>query len=149
MPALLRAWVDDDLPRALKLCDQATDECPRDLVMVKVHQYFEFNRGNSPEMLRVALKVNEAAAEVPYVHGMAAFAYEQCHLLDEAEHAAPSGASHAAQGTLGAARAGACMLTRGHIDEGAAFLRVASRHLDGASIRSWSRTCGGISRCIT
>ena len=85
---MLRAWVDDDLPRAVSLCDQASDEFPRDLVMVKMHQYFEFNRGNAPEMLRVALKVLNAAGDVPYAHGMAAFAYEECHLLGEAESAA-------------------------------------------------------------
>ena len=68
--AVLRAWVDDDLPRALRLCDQISDEFPRDLAVVKTHQYFEFNRGNSPEMLRIALKVAAASADVPYVHGM-------------------------------------------------------------------------------
>src|SRR3982074_1192283 len=45
--AVLRAWVDDDLARTLRLCDEISDEFPRDLVMVKMHQYFEFNRGNS------------------------------------------------------------------------------------------------------
>lgn len=125
--ALLRAWVDDDLPRALELCDQATDECPRDLVMAKLHQYFEFNRGNAPEMLRVALKINEAAAEVPYVHGMAAFAFEQCHLLDEAEHAADR-ALHMRHKEPWAQHALAhVFLTRGHIDAGADFLE-SSRH---------------------
>ena len=58
--AMLRAWVDDDLERSIRLCDQVSDEFPRDLAIVKTHQYFEFNRGNSPEMLRVALKVGSA-----------------------------------------------------------------------------------------
>ena len=65
--ALLRAWVDDDLPRALNLCEQATDECPRDLVVAKIHQYFEFNRGNAAEMLRIALKAGAASADIPYI----------------------------------------------------------------------------------
>ena len=78
---MLRAWVDDDLPLTLRLCDQITDEFPRDLVIVKAHQYLEFNRGNFPQMLRIALKVAAANADVPYMHGMSAFAYEQCHLL--------------------------------------------------------------------
>jgi len=29
--AVLRAWVADDLPLALRLCDQVSDEFPRDL----------------------------------------------------------------------------------------------------------------------
>lgn len=124
--ALLRAWVEDDLPRALKLCDQATDEAPRDLVMAKIHQYFEFNRGNAPEMLRVALKVLEPAAEVPYVHGMAAFAFEQCHLLAEAESAARH-ALHLRHKEPWAQHALAHVwLTRGQIDAGAAFLEDAA-----------------------
>jgi hypothetical protein len=73
--AMLRAWVDGDAALALRLCDQISDEFPRDLVIVKTHQYFEFNRGNAPEMLRVALKAAAANADVPYMHGMAAFAY--------------------------------------------------------------------------
>src|ERR1700680_524055 len=72
--AVLRAWVDDDLARTLRLCEQISDEFPRALVIVKTHQYFEFNRGNSPEMLRVALKAAAASADVPYVNGMTAFA---------------------------------------------------------------------------
>jgi len=43
--AVLRAWVDDDMALTLRLCDQVSDEFPRDLVIVKTHQYFEFNRG--------------------------------------------------------------------------------------------------------
>ena len=50
--AVLRAWIADDVPRALCALRQLTDEFPRDLVMVKMQQYFEFNRGNSPAMLR-------------------------------------------------------------------------------------------------
>ena len=59
---VLRAWVDDDPALTLRLCDQISDEFPRDLVIVKTHQYFEFNRGNPPEMLRVAMKVASANA---------------------------------------------------------------------------------------
>jgi hypothetical protein len=76
--AVLRAWIDEDIALTLRLCDQVSDEFPRDLAIVKMHQYLEFNRGRSPQMLRVALKIIAANAEVPYVHGMAAFAYEQC-----------------------------------------------------------------------
>src|SRR5271167_1015237 len=46
--ALLRAWVEDDLELAIRICDQASDEFPRDLVILKTHQYFEFNRGAAP-----------------------------------------------------------------------------------------------------
>jgi Flp pilus assembly protein TadD len=120
--AVLRAWVDDDPARALRLCDQISDEFPRDLVIVKTHQYFEFNRGNSPEMLRVALKVAAANADVPYVHGMTAFAYEQCHLLNEAESEARSALDMRRKEPWAQHALAHVFLTRGRIDEGARFL---------------------------
>ena len=51
---VLRAWIADDVPRALAACAQATDEFPRDLVLLKLEQYLEFNRGDFPSMLRAA-----------------------------------------------------------------------------------------------
>jgi len=120
--ALLHAWVADDLPAALRLCERISDEFPRDLVVIKTHQYFEFNRGNSPEMLRVASKVLARNADVPYAHGMAAFAYEQCHLLDEAETAARTALDLRRKEPWAQHALAHVMLTRGRIDEGAKFL---------------------------
>jgi hypothetical protein len=120
--ALLRAWVADDLSEALRLCERISDEFPRDLVVTKTHQYFEFNRGNSPEMLRVATKVLARNADIPYAHGMAAFAYEQCHLLDEAETAARTALDLRRKEPWAQHALAHVMLTRGRIDEGAKFL---------------------------
>jgi hypothetical protein len=124
--AVLRAWAEDDLPTTLRLCDQTLDEFPRDLVIVKTQQYFEFNRGNSPAMLRVALKVMERNADVPYMHGMAAFAYEQCHLLDQAERAARRALQMRHKEPWAQHALAHVMLTRGLIDEGAGFLEDAA-----------------------
>jgi hypothetical protein len=120
--AVLRAWVADDLPARLRLCEQTLDEFPRDLVIVKTQQYFEFNRGDAPAMLRIALKVMERNADVPYMHGMAAFAYEQCHLLGEAERAARTALNLRHKEPWAQHALAHVMLTRGHIDEGAEFL---------------------------
>ena len=119
---LLHAWAGDDLPEALRLCGRITDEFPRDLVVVKTQQYFEFNRGNSPAMLRVALQVLEANRDSPYMHGMAAFAYEQCHLLEEAEVAARRALELRRKEPWAQHALAHVLLTRGHIDEGARFL---------------------------
>ena len=124
--AMLRAWVDDDMARTLRLCDQISDEFPRDLVIVKTHQYFEFNRGNAPEMLRVALKAASQSADVPYMHGMTAFAYEQCHLLDEAESAARIALDMRRKEPWAQHALAHVFLTRGQIDEGARFLEQAA-----------------------
>jgi hypothetical protein len=120
--AVLRAWVDDDLPATLRLCDQVSDEFPRDLVVLKTQQYFEFNRGNSPAMLRAALKALRHGADIPHVHGMAAFAYEQCHLLDEAECAARTALGLKRKEPWAQHALAHVMLSRGRIDEGAEFL---------------------------
>jgi hypothetical protein len=124
--AILEAWVADELPLAMSLCEQLSTEFPRDLAVAKIHQYFEFNRGNSPSMLRIALKARSAAAEVPYVHGMAAFAYEQCHLLEEAEAAARTALSMRQKEPWAQHALAHVLLTRGRVDEGAAFLEAAA-----------------------
>ncbi len=122
---MLRAWVDDDLGLAIRICDQLTDEFPRDLAIVKTQQYFEFNRGNAPAMLRVAMKIAPANAQVPYAHGMAAFAYEQCHLLDEAESAARTALAMRRKEPWAQHALAHVLLTRGQIDDGARFLEEA------------------------
>ncbi len=129
--AMLRAWVEDDLERCIGLCDQVSDEFPRDLAIVKTHQYFEFNRGNSPEMLRVALKVGAANSDVPYVYGMKAFAYEQCHLLDEAESEARAALAMRRKEPWAQHALAHVFLTRGRIDEGAQFLEDAANTWSG------------------
>jgi tetratricopeptide (TPR) repeat protein len=123
---MLRAWVEDDLERSIRLCDQVSDEFPRDLAIVKTHQYFEFNRGNSPEMLRIALKVGAANSDVPYVYGMKAFGYEQCHLLEEAESEARSALAMRRKEPWAQHALAHVFLTRGSIDEGAQFLEDAA-----------------------
>jgi hypothetical protein len=120
--AMLRTWVDDDLGRTLRICDQISDEFPRDLVIAKTHQYFEFNRGNAAGMLRVALKVATANSDVPYVYGMKAFGYEQCHLLDEAESEARSALAMRRKEPWAQHALAHVLLTRGHMDEGSQFL---------------------------
>ena len=120
--AMLRAWVDDDVEESLRICERIGEEFPRDLVIVKTHQYLEFNRGNSPAMLRAALRAAPANAGVPYVHGMAAFAYEQCHLLGEAESEARMALAMKRKEPWAQHALAHVLLTRGQIDEGAQFL---------------------------
>jgi tetratricopeptide (TPR) repeat protein len=124
--ALLRAFVADDVPGALLVCERISEEFPRDLVAVKLQQYIEFNRGNAPSMLRVVLKVLPGNADNAYAHGMAAFAYEQCHRLEEAERAAARALELRTKEPWAQHALAHVMLTRGHIDEGARFLESAS-----------------------
>jgi tetratricopeptide (TPR) repeat protein len=124
--AFLDAWVRGDLAEAERLSEEAVHNWPRDLAMLKLNQYLTFNRGDFPAMLRVALKGLEHAADVPQTHGMAAFGYEQCHLLAEAEAAARRALEMEPSEPWAQHALAHVMLTQGRIDEGEAFMRAAS-----------------------
>ena len=124
--AAVAAWVDGDLPRAIALHEEQARLHPRDLASLKLGQYHCFNRGDSPAMLRLALQAQHAAADVPYLHGMLAFGWEQCHRLKEAEAAARH-AIHRCHKEPWAHHALAhVMLTQGRIAEGIDFMASVS-----------------------
>jgi hypothetical protein len=123
--AVLRAWVQEDVARAILLSEQIAAEFPRDLAIVKVHQYLEFNRGNAPGMLRVALQAVVAAADVPYAHGMSAFAFEECHMLKEAQTAAHTALGLQRKEPWAQHALAHVLLARGQIEEGVQFLNDA------------------------
>ena len=120
--AATRAWADNDIPRALALGEQAAAAFPRDLALAKATQYHFFNLGDAPGMLRVAGAVLPAATDVPYAHGLAAFAYEQCHMLDDAEHAARKAIALRRKEPWAHHALAHVLLTQGRNEEGRAFL---------------------------
>lgn len=83
-----RAWVDNDIPHAIAVGEELATAYPRELAAAKLCQYHYFNLGDAPGMVRIAQKILPASADVAHAHGIAAFAYEQAHLLPEAERAA-------------------------------------------------------------
>ncbi len=115
-------WVDGDIPAMLAGCDTITTDHPRDVTMLKLAQYHLFNTGDAAGMLRFALKALPDAADIPYVHGMIAFGYEQCHLLDDAEAAACQAMSLRHDEPWAHHALAHVMLTQGRVSEGAAFL---------------------------
>ncbi|MFT3718038.1 tetratricopeptide repeat protein [Pseudorhodoferax sp.] len=129
--AAVAAWVAGDIPRAIALHEEQAAEHPRDLVSVKLGQYHLFNRGDAPGMLRLARQVLPAAGDVPQLHGMLAFGWEQCHFLREAEAAAQQ-ALRGEPGEPWAHHALAhVMLTEGRLREGWQFLQAMAPHWDG------------------
>ncbi|MFT3803906.1 MAG: tetratricopeptide repeat protein [Burkholderiaceae bacterium] len=124
--AIVRAWVDGDIARVLKLSHQVAGEFPRDLAMVKQAQYHYFNLGNCAGMLSMADKVLDRNLDVPYMHGLAAFGYEQCHLLDEAEAAASRAISMKRKEPWAHHAMAHVLLTRGRVQEGLAFMTDVS-----------------------
>jgi hypothetical protein len=136
--AAIAAWVAGDIDRAIALHEEQAAAFPRDLVSVKLGQYHLFNRGDAPGMLRLARAVLPAAGDVPQLHGMLAFGWEQCHYLREAEAAA----RHALAGAPGEPWAhhalAHVMLTEGRLLEGQQFLREMAPHWAG--LNSFMRT---------
>ncbi|MFN3377406.1 MAG: tetratricopeptide repeat protein [Burkholderiaceae bacterium] len=120
--AAVAAWVDGDILRAAALHEEQARLYPRDLASLKLGQYHRFNRGDSPGMLRMALLARDAAADVPYLHGMLAFAWEQCHLLAEAEAAAQHATRLRRKEPWAHHALAHVMLTQGRLVEGLQFL---------------------------
>lgn len=124
--AAIEAWADGDIARAIALHAEQAREHPRDLVSVKLGQYHCFNTGDCPGMLKLALAVLPHAADVPYVHGMAAFGYEQCHLMREAEASARRAIAMCRKEPWAHHALAHVMLTEGRLAEGLAFMQSVS-----------------------
>ncbi len=124
--AAAAAWVAGDLPRAIALHEQQALAFPRDLASVKLGQYHAFNRGDSPCMLRIGLAALPAATDVPYLHGMLAFAWEQSHFLEQAEAAARHAIAMRHKEPWAHHAVAHVLLTQGRLSEGRAFMREMS-----------------------
>lgn len=122
----IAAWVKGDIPRAIALHEQQSREYPRDLPSLKLGHYHLFNTGDSPGMLRMALAALSAAGDVPYLHGMLAFAWEQCNAFEEAEAAARKAMGMCRKEPWAHHALAHVMLTQGRIEEGHAFLDEVS-----------------------
>ncbi|MFL6692921.1 MAG: tetratricopeptide repeat protein [Ramlibacter sp.] len=124
--AAIAAWVDGDIEQAIGLHEAQAREHPRDLASLKLGHYHLFNCGDAPGMLRLALAALPAAADVPYLHGMLAFAWEQCHALEQAEAAARQAIAMRRKEPWAHHALAHVMLTQGRIQEGHAFLADVS-----------------------
>lgn len=124
--AMLKAWIDDDLPGALRIIEEVVADHPTDLALVKLHQYMDLNRGDFPAMLRVVRQVEPHNPELPQLHAMKAFAYEQCHLLDKAEASGWRALEMKADEPWAQHALAHVMITQGRIDEGAQFMAAAA-----------------------
>ncbi|MDB5911441.1 MAG: hypothetical protein JWP22_116 [Ramlibacter sp.] len=124
--AAVAAWIADDIPASIALLQEQVRLFPRDLVALKLAHYHLFNRGDCPGMLRVALDALAGAADVPYLHGMLAFAWEQCHFLEQAEAAARRAIDMRRKEPWAQHALAHVMLTQGRLAEGHAFLHEMS-----------------------
>ncbi len=124
--AAVQAWVDGDLPLAIRLHEEQARAHPRDLVSVKLGQYHLFNQGDATGMLRLALAALPATADVAQMHGMAAFGWEQCHLMAQAEAAGRTALAMTPREPWAQHALAHVMLTQGRLQEGLQFMQHCS-----------------------
>ena len=136
--AAIDCWVRGDLPGALAAHERLAGEYGRDLASVKLGQYHAFNLGDSPAMLRLALKALPVASDIAWPHGMAAFRWKQCHRLDQAEAAAHRALAMRPDEPWAQHALAHVMLSDGRLREGADFMRSASGGWGG--LTSFMRT---------
>jgi tetratricopeptide (TPR) repeat protein len=123
--AALARWIEGDISGTIDTLHALLADHPRDLAALKLLHYHLFNRGDFPTLLKSARASAEAAPELWPVHGMAAFGYEQLHLLDAAERAAWQGLSLMPTDPWAQHALAHVLLTQGRIDDGIAFLEGA------------------------
>ncbi|MES2718027.1 MAG: tetratricopeptide repeat protein [Pseudomonadota bacterium] len=129
--AAIAAWVDGDIGAALALHAALAHDHPRDLAAIKLGQYHAFNLGDAPTLLKLALPGVAAAPEVPAVHGLAAFGWEQCHRLDLAETAARRALAMLPAEAWAQHALAHVLLTDGRLAEGAYLLHQVSAPWQG------------------
>lgn len=121
-------FVTGKIPKLIALCEATVTAYPRDMVMLKLGQYHTFNIGDFPAMLRIAQRAQPGAADIAYAHGMLAFGFEECHLLDDAEAAARHALTLDPSEPWAHHALAHIYLTRGQVAEGTAFLESVAHH---------------------
>src|SRR5471032_1708932 len=86
---------------------------------------------NSPMLRRISLKAPAGAVDIGHSHGLLAFAYEQCHLLEEAQTSAREALRLQPSEPWAHHALAHVMLTQGRIEEGIGFLEGVKHHWDG------------------
>jgi hypothetical protein len=83
----LQAQAAGDLARIGPIYETLAQQFPRDVLAVKMGQTHHFYLGDSEAMLRLCDLTMDANRDLSLLHGMRAFALEQCRRLNEAEQA--------------------------------------------------------------
>lgn len=122
----VRAWRNGDYPRAARLYGRIAQLWPQDIVSAKWGQYHYFNLGDSAGILRLAEAVLPAHRGTPFMHGMHAFALEQCGRLEEAEDAARLAVEIERADPWAHHALAHVMDTDGRVDEGIEFMGSVS-----------------------
>ena len=126
----LEAEHRDDMETVVAAYQALAERFPRDVLAVKIGQKHCFYLGDFDAMLRLSERTLDANSDVSHVHGMRAFALEQCRRLEEAEDAGRLAASLSAEDPWAHHAVAHVMETQGRIDEGIDWLRAHSPNWD-------------------
>lgn len=126
-----KLFVTGKIPELIALCEKTVTAFPRDMVMLKLGQYHTFNKGDFAAMLRIAQKAQPQAGDIAYAHGMLAFGFEECHLLDDAEAAARQALAIDPSEPWAHHALAHIYLTKGQVKAGTEFLESVAHHWSG------------------
>lgn len=127
----VQGWVEGDWETLVGATDGILDRHPRDLLALKLGQTHRFLLGDFDGMLRLSAKSLPACGDVGYVHGMHAFALEQCHRIAEAQEAALQAIAIRREDAWAQHAYAHAQETQGRLDEG---IRFMTEHAD-----TWAR----------
>ena len=120
------AWGVQDYASSLRAFERALIHAPADIVAAKWGQYLAFNLGDAEAMLRLGRTVTASRPDIPEAWGMLAFAEEQSHRLDQAEHAARKALAMKPSEAWAQHALAHVFETTGRLDEGVAMLSAAA-----------------------
>lgn len=133
----LRAWHEDDGPRAAALLDARLEREPRDLLLAKLAHGLRFMLGDSAGMRRSIERVLPAFGDddpgYGFLLGCHAFALEETGAYDEAERAGRRGVELEPDDVWGAHAVAHAFYMRGRHREGALWLRGFAHRLEGCT----------------
>jgi tetratricopeptide (TPR) repeat protein len=124
--AALEAKAADDLERVVRAHEELAAQFPRDVMALKIGQTNLFYLGDSEGMLRLSDMTMDANADLSLVHGMRAFALEQCHRLDEAEAAGRLAVDRDRNDPWAHHAVAHVLETQARLDEGVAWMKGLS-----------------------
>ena len=138
-------WAAGNLRKAAVTLDELLTHHPDDITSAKICQVLYFNLGDAPGILRAPMKVAERCADIPYIHGMLAFGFEECNLLDEAESSALKAIEMKRKEPWAQHAYAHVCEARGAYEQGAAFMEDMSDTWSGLSsfmyTHNWWHMC--------
>ena len=140
-----RHWAQGNLRKAATTLDTLLSDYPNDILCAKICQGMYFDLGDASGILRAPLKIASECSDSAYTHGMLAFGYEECDLLEDAENAALKAIEMKRKEPWAQHAYAHVCEARGHYEKGASFMEGMSDTWSGLSsfmyTHNWWHLC--------